>query len=145
MDSEGRVGEVRDRVVRLEARFDHAPNHETLRRMRTEIRGETSEEIKRIGADLSRQIREQGKDQSVAIDTALNTALERCERRIDERFREYETERETREKERADRQARWWKTAIGVLAILWMVLGGNAGEARVFNSIGGGIPFISGK
>jgi hypothetical protein len=145
MDSEGRVGEVRDRVVRLEARFDHAPNHETLRRMRTEIRGETSEEIKRIGADLSRQMREQGKDQSVAIDTALNTALERCERRIDERFKEYEADREAREKKAADRRAAWWKTAIGVLAILWMVFGGNAGEARAFNVIGGGIMPFWGK
>lgn len=145
MEIEGKVGEVRDRLVRLEARFDHAPNHETLRRMRTEIRGETTEEIARTFADLSRQIREQGKDQSVAIETALNTALTRCETRIDERFREYEAEREAREKKESDRRSRWWKTVVGVLAILWMLFGGNAGEARAFNIIGGGIPFFAGK
>ena len=145
METEGKVGEVRDRVVRLEARFDHAPNHETLRRMRSDMRGEFSEQIERMGADLSRQLREMGKDQSVAIETALNTALTRCETRIDERFKEYEAEREAREKKESDRRARWWKTAVGVLAILWMFFGGNAGEARAFNIIGGGNPFFSGK
>lgn len=135
----------RERLIRLETRFDHAPNHETLRRTRDDLRKETADRISSVERNIVQQIKELGMDQTVAINTAFNTARASAEESLDRRFAEYTKELKKQEDERNDRRANSWRLAVALASIAWMVFGGTGGEARAVNTIASGIPMFGGR